>query len=75
MVNKALSKEMIEKAAQEAVQAGVLEAVKALRERIKLKETVDRIIEIAIPKRYSGPARARIKDRIRENLRKEYKIF
>jgi len=66
-----LNKEMIAKAAQTAIKPALREAIRGLRERVRLNESIEHIIETAIPRRYSGAERARIKARIRENLRKE----
>lgn len=72
MTDKTLRKKTIEHAAQKAAQAAVNESVKGLLERIRLHEAIDNIIETTIPKKYTGLKRARIKDRIRENLSKEH---
>ena len=55
-------------------QKAIAEATEILRRRIKRAEKIDRIIEMVIPRRYSGFARDRMKSRVRKSLRNNHKI-
>jgi hypothetical protein len=68
--DKAMMRRLMQKAVEEALATGNDEIVR----RIERAEKVDRIIEMIIPRRYSGRARSRMVSRVKKYLRENHQI-
>jgi len=68
MVNKTLSKELLKRAARKAAQKAVDEVCNNLLEKMDRYDRINRIIEVAIPRNYSGHSRQRIKDLVKSQV-------